>query len=269
MPHISVICPTYNSAAYIERTVQSILQQTVSPAQVIFSDDGSRDDTVGVLQRQRAAFERAGIAWILLQHAHIGPGGNRNRGIQQASGEWVAFLDADDLWAPGKLAAVAETIRQQSEVNFVVHWEEFVQLSGARQVLRHGSAYRGLPDLGRAVYRHNAFSTSAVVCRRSLLERCAGFDATLPVSQDYELWLRLAPQIRLAVIESVLGTYVERPGNITSRPYALRYACLMRILLRHWRKGGLALMGYRALRATCSPEWLRSLLRNRREAHCA
>lgn len=261
MTHISVICPTYNSAGYIEKTLASLLIQTVLPDEVVFSDDGSQDATCVILERWCAKFQEKGVLCQVLRNPHEGPGATRNSGIRRATGDWVAFLDADDLWMPDKLVDTLSYIQNNPGVNFLVHWEEFLRLNQERWVLPHGSCYTQKSDLPRAVFLRNAFSTSAVVCRKSIVMQVGGFDPTFPVSQDYELWLRLSPMIRLGVIEKILGVYVEASGSITAKPYHKRYYHLMRILMRHWRKGGFPLFAYRVLRATCSPEWLRAPLR--------
>ena len=100
---ISVVCPTYNCSAYIQRTIDSILSQTELPEEVIFSDDGSRDDTVYIIEKNRARFEKSGIRLHIGRNVHQGPGAARNDGVFKASQPWLAFLDADDVWKNEKI----------------------------------------------------------------------------------------------------------------------------------------------------------------------
>ena len=258
--HISVVCPTYNSALYIERTLESLFSQTVLPYEIIFTDDGSEDSTVEVLRSWETRFSGRSVKYSVLQNQHVGPGENRNRGIAAAQGSWVSFLDSDDYWQPAKIGHVYSVIEKNPRVNFVLHWEKYQKMDGEELVLKHGSVYDLNGSLGKQIYKNNSISTSAVTCKKEILESVGGFDKTLPVSQDYELWLRLSPIMKPYVIEEILGCYTEQPNSITARPYRRRYFPLMRILFRHKDKGGIPCFFYRALRASLSPQWGRDFL---------
>jgi glycosyltransferase involved in cell wall biosynthesis len=258
-PLISVICPTYHAAAYVEKTAGTILCQTLVPHEVIFSDDGSADDTVGILRKMEQKFNERGIEFAVLENSHQGPGAARNAGLNVAKGDWIAFLDADDAWLPEKIERITKTIMDNPEANFFSHWEEYVGIAGERQVLRNGSSYNPKRCLAPQIYGANHFSTSAVVCRKSLVVKWNGFDNSYPASQDYELWLRLSEDIRLVVLPEVLGRYVEMPGSITAQPYYRRLLPLLKILIRHRDKAGAALFWERIARVLLSTQWLRRL----------
>lgn len=182
---------------------------------IIFSDDGSSDDTVAKIKNYIDRFEGA-VSCQVIEGSHRGPGAARNQAIQAASTDWVAFLDSDDLWTPEKLKEVEAAIRSQPDANFFCHDETKIHRDGRRSSLIYGQRYRENYPLPQQLYIANMFSTSAVVCRKEIIMWCNGFDETLMSAQDYDLWLRMSPYLRPFFIRKSLGTYIERPGNITS-----------------------------------------------------
>ena len=159
---ISVVCPTYNSEKYIEKAINSLLYQDVKPDEVIFSDDGSTDETVSIIKKYQIPFEKKGIAIKIIINTHSGPGGARNSGIKQSSFSWIAFIDSDDIWYSNKISLVR--------------------------------------PLENQLYKSNFFSTSAIVCSKSLIIDSGYFDTSLPNAQDYDLWLKMSPNIKLEIL---------------------------------------------------------------------
>jgi glycosyltransferase involved in cell wall biosynthesis len=230
MPTISVVCPTYNSKAFVSRAIKSIIEQTIPPYELIICDDGSSDGTERVAEN---LLIRSGINYLILKGPHRGPGATRNTGIRTASGEWIAFIDSDDFWEPLKLEKISETISKNIDINFICHHEIMVRRNGEFQKLEHGKRYVSSGSLVRQVYASNIFSTSAVVCRKDLLLESGLFDENLMSGQDYELWIRLSPHMRPFFIRQFLGCYVERDGNITSGPALRRIVNELKIAVRH------------------------------------
>lgn len=232
LPRISVICPVFNSITYVKKTVDSLFAQTLLPCELIIVDDGSTDGTPEFLQAYVASL-RTRVEFVLLINAHRGPGAARNSGVAHARGDWVAFLDSDDIWLPEKLATMTRYLRQFPEVNFFCHHEEFVRDDDTSSVLAYAQGYQKELPLPVQLYQMNLFSTSAVLCRRQLLKKYGLFDESLMSAQDYELWLRLSPHIHVKFVEEVLGRYIERPGNITSGRVSSRLLNELRIAWRH------------------------------------
>lgn len=247
MPSISVVCPTYNSVEFVARTLDTVMAQTRRPDELIISDDGSSDDSVEVVETylQKHA---TGISWRVLKNAHQGPGATRNRGIEAASCDWVAFLDSDDLWEAEKLARVEQAMLDRPTANFFCHNEQRIDKAGRTSLLDYGRRYDPQSPLSPQVYLANMFSTSAVVCRRELLVSHGGFDETLMSAQDYELWLRISGDLEPVFIEQVLGKYVERDGNITSGKLINRMRNELFIAWMHRKMVSLPRMMVRVLR---------------------
>ena len=252
---VAVVCPTYNSAAYINRTLDTLLSQKELPEEIIFSDDGSQDKTVEIIEKNRFKFTQAGVELIILQNLHEGPGAARNHGISETSQQWIAFLDADDTWKPDKLKRIKELVKDDHEVNCLLHWEEYIRADGSVTILEHGKNYDENLQIPKQLYRNNFLSTSAVVCNRSLLKEVGGFDASLPNGQDYDLWLKMSPMMKIIIIPDILGNYIEEATSITARPYYKRIRAEILILWRHREKGTMLLFLRKLIRILLSKQW--------------
>ena len=256
---IAVVCPTYNSAAYINRTLDTLLSQIVTPEEVFFSDDGSQDNTVEIIEKNREQFTQVGIELKVLNNLHEGPGAARNHGILATKLPWIAFLDADDTWKPEKLKRVRQTIKKYPDFNCILHWEEYVRVDGSVTTLEHGENFQQNLPVSKQLYRNNFLSTSAVVCRRSLLQEVGCFDVTLPNGQDYDLWLKMSPMVKIKIIPEILGSYLEVATSITARPYYKRFFSYLRIALRHRDKGNIWVLLWKIVRILISKQWFYTL----------
>ena len=239
MVTISVVCPTFNSSRFIERTLMTIVDQRRKPEEVIISDDGSSDRTLEIVQ-QFILNHGDGITWKIRSNTHRGPGAARNDGVARAMGEWVAFLDSDDLWHAEKLERVENAILANPQVNFLCHEEQRVTRNGRTSRIA-SPGFRPDRALPPQLYLRNLFSTSAVTCRRELLTTYGCFDENLMSAQDYELWLRLSPHVRLLFIPNMLGYYIEREGSITSGKLYRRMINEFKIAFRHRNLASLSL----------------------------
>lgn len=214
MPTISVVCPTFNSARFVTRTLESIVSQTRLPDEVVISDDGSTDDTVSVVERFFSAHPH--VKSSIIRGQHKGVGATRNAGIKHSSGEWVAFMDSDDLWQPRKLEVMHEQIEQHPGVNIFCHAEEQVGLDGSRHIIDYAQWYDERKPLPPQVYYRSFFSPSAVTCQRKLLFEGGLFDETiLSGIEDFDLWQRIAPFAKPHFIREPLGYYFDRAGNLS------------------------------------------------------
>ncbi len=252
---IAVVCPTFNCELYIERTLDTILSQIVIPEEVIFSDDGSLDKTVNIIKKYRSRYLKAGIKLKILQNLHKGPGAARNHGISSTSLTWIAFIDADDTWKPEKIKRIKEIIKEDQESNCILHWEEYIRANGNITTLEHGSKYNKNFSNAEQLYRKNYLSTSAVVCRRSIIVENGGFDETLPNGQDYDLWLTLSSVMKIKIIPEILGSYIEEASSITARAYYKRIRAEILILWRHRDKGTILLFLWKFIRILLSKQW--------------
>jgi glycosyltransferase involved in cell wall biosynthesis len=225
-PMISVVIPTYNSGEFILRTLSSVLAQTYRDFEIVVSDDGSTDGTLDAVRTFLGGFP--GISWRLVENSHGGPGAARNAGILAASGEWVAFLDSDDVWFPEKLSCVVAFIGLHPEARLLCHDVLWLYHDGTARVVRYHRFLKANRDPFLALFRRNILATSAVSVKRSLLLHAGLFDPSLPNNQDYDLWLRLSKKCRPLYLTNVLTLYRPREGS-QSTNHLRRLTCMLRI----------------------------------------
>lgn len=187
-PRVSVVIPCYNAAATLPRALASVAAQGVDGLELVLVDDNSQDGTPGIL----AAAAAAGAKVVRLP-GRSGAAAARNAGVAAAQGTYVAFLDADDEWLPGKLAAQLALLESSPAMTFASCGCRFRGPAGEDW----GMLYEGYaPASGREAWRtllaYNFVATPSVVARRAALLAVGGFDRTLPIGEDQDLWLRLA-----------------------------------------------------------------------------
>ncbi len=231
---ISVVCPAYNSAAFIIDTLKSVLAQHQLPNEVFIVDDGSSDQTVSLIESFAAENKQLPIR--LFKQDHLGPGAARNLGIEKATSTWIAFLDSDDLWFPTKIESILSAMQSHPEANFFSHNEMMKNLDGSEEQMNYANGLDTSKPLPPQLYFRNFFSTSTVVCKRDLLLKWKGFNATLSSAQDYELWLRMSVELVPIYIQDSLGTYVMRKGNISTSRFWRRLINILRIKIMHSNK---------------------------------
>jgi glycosyltransferase involved in cell wall biosynthesis len=212
---ISVVCPTYNSSAFIMGAIRSIAEQSLPPAELIVADDGSTDDTLEKVERFLVDC-RGDFPTRILRNPHRGVAATRNAGILAASGEWIAFLDSDDLWLPAKLLKVSEIIQKYPEVNFIHHYKKRINLEKKISLVDLKYKYWHDIPLIKQLFKRNIFTTSAVTCKKEILIKSGLFNNKYSCCEDYDLWIRLSPHIRLYMLDDVLCHHFTRPGSITA-----------------------------------------------------
>jgi glycosyltransferase involved in cell wall biosynthesis len=231
-PFISVVIPTYNSEKFITKTLETLYSQTYNNYEVIVSDDGSTDNTVDVV---RSFFlKNSSRKKALLMNKHEGPGAARNNGIENASGDWISFLDSDDLWDSNKLESVAGYILKNDDIDLVCH--SLIVKDGSKETLMDPSKYfNNKIDPFLSMYREHYLYTSALTVKKDILYQAGLFDNRLPSAQDYDLWLRLGMinKIKMGFIEESLSKHIVREGNISSN-VERRLQCMLEISQKYY-----------------------------------
>lgn len=231
---ISVVIPTFNSDKYIIRTLKTVFSQTSLPYEIVIVDDGSIDKTVEVIQNYLENYEPLFNNIKIIQQKNSGAGAARNNGIRNATGNWIAFLDSDDIWDDHKLEMVEEVIKKNPDITMIAHNEYMINegtLNEKKLCLLH-EHYNREGNLFLQLYQGNLFSTSCMTIRKNIIEKAGLFDETLYSAQDYDLWIRVSKYGKLYYMDKPLGTYVMRKGNITSNTYR-RYKCEMKICRKY------------------------------------
>lgn len=192
----SVVVPVYNKADFIATTIQSVLAQESADFELLVVDDGSTDGSVDVL----AAVSDPRVR--ILRQANQGVGAARNAGIRSATRPWIAFLDADDLWAPNHLGSLKTAIQYFPETGFVsTRWAEVQETSpfeGCEPGHISDVVTKAVDFFEWSVHEPRYFHTSGVAIKRSILQRVGGFGLFQP-GEDIELWVRVALETPVAV----------------------------------------------------------------------
>jgi glycosyltransferase involved in cell wall biosynthesis len=187
---VSVVIPAYNAARWIDRSLTSVLAQTVTPVEIIVVDDGSVDETADLMQRYATTVR-------YIRQSNSGPSVARNRGIREARSPWIAFLDADDEWLPDKMEAQLAILRDRPDLKWCGSACRIVE-NGKEPPRCPATEKVGRPTAETELHYFAAlldwvlFVTSGFVVRRSVFDEVGGFDATLRSGEDVDLWCRVA-----------------------------------------------------------------------------
>lgn len=224
---VSVVIPAYNVAAHIGEAIASVRAQQCPRLEIVVVDDGSRDGTADLVARDHPDVR-------LFRKENGGAASARNRGMREARGEFVAFLDADDVWLPGKLDVQLAYLRAHPGVGLVCsgfsHWEADADGRFPDPAERHPGTPGMDVDDGRSgwIYHKllldNFVWTSTVVMRRSLIDRIGYYDEALRLGQDYEYWLRAARETEIHRLSGTMALYRKHRGSATVRGADVNYA---------------------------------------------
>jgi len=198
-PKVSVVIPAYFAEHTVARTLDSILSQTVVPEEIIVVDDGSRDGTADVVRGYAPQV-------TLVQQPNGGPASARNHGIRVASGDWIALLDADDVWLPEKMERQLPHLQPDVAL---VHTHTRGDLHKTDQELTFD-----------VLWKHNHIGTSTVVVNKALLQQVGGFceDRPLIGIEDYNTWLKLARTgKRIVTVAEELTLYTPAENSLSQQ----------------------------------------------------
>ena len=207
-PQISVIIPCHNAAKFIAATIESVLEQTLPVAEVLVIDDGSTDNTTAVLAEYENHIR-------LLRRENGGPAAARNLGIARASGEFIAFLDSDDLWEREKLARQMEEFRAFPETSLVFSEAVMFREAGGVKTPLQRIGYVGDPTFRQLLFG-DFIPNSTVIVRRDCVATVGRLNERRDLIgvEDYEYWMRIALRHRLRGIAEPLAWYRLREGNL-------------------------------------------------------
>ncbi|SCZ55968.1 glycosyltransferase family 2 protein [Thiohalomonas denitrificans] len=196
-PTVSVLIPTHNMGKHIATAISSALEQTYPVAEIIVVDDGSTDDTRQVMEQFR---EDGRVKYF--QRDHMGQGKARNLTLELATGEFVAFLDADDLWTKDKLERQMPAFSADQEVGVVYSDVVVMDENASVQYFPKVKRYSG--RITQPLFSGNFIPMSSAVARRRALDAAGGFSESLNMGLDYDLWLRV----------SVVWKFIHVPGPL-------------------------------------------------------
>ncbi|WP_397534502.1 glycosyltransferase family 2 protein [Roseateles sp.] len=217
---VSVVIPMHNGLPHIADALQSVQWQTQAAHEVIVVDDGSTDGSAEWVQQHYPHVK-------LLRQQQQGIAATRNRGISAATGDWVAFLDHDDAWHPGKLQVQLQAASRHPDASVVYgDFQRWLPDAEGRHVCPHEWTPPGATDPSLAAEPVCAWSysdflldcwmqTSTAMIRRNTLVQSGAFDPTWPTGEDWDLWLRLCRLTRFVHIPLAVSLYRQHPQQST------------------------------------------------------
>lgn len=217
---VSVIIPCYNHAGGLPAAIQSVRAQGWPGVEIIVVDDGSTDETQKLLHELRGSDLRC------LRQQNQGPAAARNTGIRAARGDWIAFLDADDYWLPGKLAAQFELLARHPDAGFSYGGLRLRASDGSEREVKCDFSER---QLLLVLLEGSRLFTTTVIVRRSGLKRTGLFHTGLRTGEDWDLWLRLAARYSGVGVSKPLA--VKR-ASTTGYGLKLLESCTLTVLER-------------------------------------
>lgn len=206
MPTISVIIPVYNGEKTIKETIESVLNQTFRDFELIIINDGSQDATLEIIQAIND--ERIQV----FSYQNSGVSASRNRALTKAKGEFISFIDADDLWTPNKLELQLKALQDNPQAAVAYSWSDWIDESG--QFLRsgghitvNGKAYEKL------LLRDFIESGSNPLIRKQALDEVGCFEQSVTPAEDWDMWLRLAAIYEFVTVEVPQILYRISPNS--------------------------------------------------------
>ena len=214
MPKISVIIPAYNAEKTIKETIESVLSQTFSQFEIIVINDGSQDKTLEVVSHILDPRLK------VFSYPNAGVSVSRNRGLSQSAGDYVSFLDADDIWTPDKLEAQLKALQANPPAAVAYSWTNWIDESGqflrpGGHIIANGNVYEKL------LLRDFVESGSNPLIRSEALAKVGGFDKSLALAADWDTWLRLAACSQFVCVPSPQILYRVSPNSMSSNVWKM------------------------------------------------
>ncbi|MEM9923939.1 MAG: glycosyltransferase [Cyanobacteria bacterium P01_D01_bin.50] len=206
MTKVSVIIPAYNAMIYLPKTVESVLKQTFTDFDVIIVNDGSSDNI------EQWANTITDNRVKLVSQKNQGAAAARNTGIAHAKGEYIAFVDSDDLWEPSKLEKQVYCLDNNPDVGLVYVWVASIDAKGndlGKLYSNHSEGY----VWEKMLQGNIVWSGSAAMVRRDCFEKLGVFDQNLRFAEDWEMWIRISRNYSFAAIKEPLVYYRHHPNN--------------------------------------------------------
>jgi glycosyltransferase involved in cell wall biosynthesis len=227
---VTVIIPAFNAERHIGEALESVRDQTLREVEVVVVDDGSRDGTVREVERFANELDLT-----IVSQANAGPAAARNAGIRRARGRHCAFLDSDDVMLPDRLAAQMELLDAEADLGLVhtdlMTFDDHGIIHRTRRVFSD-------PCGGLVLHRlllDNFITTSTVMAPKARLIEAGLFGEQRRVSEDFELWLRMAARWKVGFIDRPLVKYRRHAGSLSDDKLATA-RCAMDVIETFWRE---------------------------------
>lgn len=228
-PLVAVVIPCFNAAPTVAAAIASARAQSYRPLEIIAVDDRSRDDTLAILQQEAGEDLR-----VIACSENGGAAAARNRAIAVAKGEYLAFLDADDVWAPEKLARQVALLEAHPAMVMAGCRAEVLRLGGGREGVNPARVPPQGAEAWRDLLHHSFYVPSVIVARTAVARRIGGFSAPMRAGEeDQDFFIRMALEGAVGFLDASLATMHQQPGSLSMRNRAREYETLLPMILKH------------------------------------
>lgn len=207
-PKVSIVIPTYNRADFLPKAIQSVLNQTYRNWEIIIIDDGSTDNTEGIVK----SYKEARIRYIL-HKSNLGLSAARNTGIKNSRGEYIAFLDSDDEWFPEKISCQMNIFQKEDSKCGVVCTGGYRIKDN--QIISIKSVPINIDSFNEKFLFKNITWTSSVLVKKECFKKAGLFDENLESCEDWDMWIRIAKYYKFIFLEMPLTKYVIHSGQLS------------------------------------------------------
>ena len=231
-PKFSVVMPVYNSAAYVGQAIESVIHQRAGDWELILVDDGSTDGSESLVDEYAARDARI----TAVHQPNAGPAAARNAGLARCRGEWMTYIDSDDVWFPEALELYSNYLTSHGEAKFIYGYRH--RLSADGTITELPGEFQDRPTGSAELFQRMYLSHLCVCYRRELLDLAGRYDENLRTCEDYDLYLRLSLHCRFEPIARATGVKRRHEANISrqSGPGRMREAEVLRRFVE--RRGG-------------------------------
>ncbi|NTV50325.1 MAG: glycosyltransferase [Geobacteraceae bacterium] len=212
---VSVIIPMYNSSVFILETITSVFNQDYNNMEVIVVNDGSTDDSADkVISKFNEKVK-------LINTANHGVSSARNTGILAATGDYIAFIDSDDVWAANKIGKQIRSLENDESIGVSYTDRQLIDKNSQFVSTNKRKHYEGY--ILNNILISNFICLSSVLVRKECFEQCGYFDTKLTVSEDYDLWIRISSKFKFVFLDEKLVYYRITPGSLTKNNFRMYY----------------------------------------------
>ena len=181
--------------------------------------------------------------------------------MQLAKYDWISFIDSDDLWSENKLIRVSNFLKQNINYNCILHRQFFLGLNNKIKEYNYDKYFNSKLSVKKQLFKSPFIAMSTVTIKKNLIIEVGGFNEKYQNAQDYDLWLRIGDNFKIHILPEFLGSYSERVGNITSRPYLLRIKNILIILNKNKKNIGKITYFLAVIKILLSKEWFSKIFK--------
>ena len=219
-PLISIVIPTFNRENLIIDALETCVLQLYRPLEIVVVDDGSTDQTIEFVEDWNKGSSHKDVILKIIKQENKGGNVARNNGIRNATGEFIAFLDSDDLWNSTKLKKQYNLIRQSDEIGGVYCGLRQVEVESGKVISDHKRDYAEGFILSQLLVKDVTAPTSAYLIRKKIFDEVGYFDKNLQARQDWDMWIRLAEKYEIrAVHENLMDLRHHKGTRTASNPH--------------------------------------------------